>query len=140
MTPVAFTWQRYHKPLNQSARKWRELEKITMAEEAAVKHPYAGMSVLDILWQELDDIMDQLMEEGAPDKASLAKAVMSGSYTIAEASAEADEWYDALKEWGELRGQAQGVAYAIALVTNPYAADVPAVKAEAKARWDARQD
>lgn len=110
-----------------------------MAAEAATKHPYAGMSVLDILWQELDDIMDQLMEQGAPEKSSMAKDFETRNNPT-EARELREIWYTSLQSWGELRGQAQGVAYAIALVTNPYAADVPAVKAEAKARWDARQD
>lgn len=100
-------------------------------------HPYAGMSILEILWQDLDDVMDQLMEQGAPDK-----QVMGSEFSDKNGRHEghqlADEWYGVLREWGELRGQAQGVAFAIAILTNPYAADVPAVKKEAMARWEER--
>jgi hypothetical protein len=138
-TPVAFTWQRYKQPIPRRSPWWRDEEKIMVAKEQAAQHPYAGMSVLDILWDELDTIMDQLMEEGAPEKSSLAKEIMGGCSTIREASELADGWYGTLKGWGELRGQAQGVAYAIAVCTNPYACDVPAIKREARARWDARQ-
>lgn len=137
MTVVAFTWQRYHKPLTDNAAMWRRLEKITMAAEAEAKHPYAGMSVLDILWQDLDDVMDKLMAEGAPEKAVLASELFSGVGKGARGIA--DEWYTTLQEWGETRGQAQGLAFAIAILTNPYAADVPAVKVEASARWAKRQ-
>lgn len=137
MTVVAFTWQRYRKPLPPTASEWRKLEKITMAAEAEAPHPYAGMSVLDIMWQDLDDCMDQLMSEGAPDKGSL-KSELGSQYTRVEAAQLADEWYTTLKEWGELRGQAQGLAFAIAVLTNPYAADVPAVKKEAMQRWEKR--
>lgn len=137
MSVVAFTWQRYHKSLPATVPEWRRLEKITMAAEEEAPHPYAGMSVLDIYWQDLDDCMDQLMEEGAPEKSSLAGDLRKGTNT-AGASALATEWYDTLKEWGELRGQAQGLAFAIAVATNPYAADVPAVKKEAMQRWEKR--
>lgn len=110
-----------------------------MKAEAEAPHPYAGMSVLDIAWQELDDVMDLLMEQGAPDKASLAGDLFV-RLDKNEAVQLGDEWYNTLKEWGELRGQAQGLAFTIAVLTNPYAADVPAVKKEAMARWQNRQD
>jgi hypothetical protein len=148
MTIVAFTWQRYHKPLTEDARTWRELEKITMAAEAEAQHPYAGMSVLDILWQDLDDCMDQLMEQGAPERSSLIgdflaigtrdQRGMRAVLNTETANELGGSWYDTLKGWGELRGQAQGLAFAIAILTNPYAADVPAVKKEAMARWETR--
>lgn len=137
MTVVAFTWQRYHAPLNKDATEWQKWERITMAAEQEAPHPYAGMSVLDIVWQDLDDVMDKLMEEGAPDKGSMALEFARANITE-EARELADEWYTTLKEWGELRGQAQGLAFAIAIMTNPYAADVPAVKKEAMARWRKR--
>jgi hypothetical protein len=137
MTVVAFTWQRYHKPLTETESQWLELEKITMAAEAEAPHPYAGMSVLDILWQDLDDCMDKLMEEGAPDRGTLVEELHDGNNYEA-ASSLATSWYDTLKEWGELRGQAQGLAFAIAVLTNPYAIDVPAVKKEAMQRWESR--
>jgi hypothetical protein len=138
MTVAAFTWQRYGATLPATERTWRKLERITMKAEAEAPHPYAGMSVLDILWQDLDEIMDKLMAEGAPELGTLTRELRDG-VGGAEASEIADEWYTTLKEWGELRGQAQGLAFAIAIATNPYAGDVPAVKVEASARWAKRQ-
>lgn len=138
MTVVALTWQRYQDPLPATALEWRRQEKIMVAREEAAPHPYAGMSVLDILWQDLDDVMDLLMEEGAPDKDSLASELHLTS-ALAVARTLATEWYNTLRDWGELRGKAQGLAFAIAVLTNPYAANVPAVKVEAKARWEKRQ-
>jgi hypothetical protein len=122
--------------LAQEAARRKIMEDYVTSTENP--HPYAGMSVLDIIWQDLDDCMDQLMAEGAPDKATLAEEMFC-AYPLPEARELADEWYSTLKEWGELRGQAQGLAFAIAILTNPYAADVPAVKKEAMARWESRQ-
>lgn len=99
-------------------------------KEKAAAHPYAGMSILDILWEELDDLYDQLVTEDPPEQWTPHKA--SSTTKIGDPG----EW----QAWGELRGQAQGVAYAIALVTNPYSVDVPAVKEEAKRRWELRQE
>jgi hypothetical protein len=106
---------------------------------AANPHPNAGKSILDLLWEELDEVMDLLMEQGAPDKDSLASELHLTS-ALSVARQLATEWYSTLQEWGELRGQAQGLAYAIAVLTNPYAADVPTVKKEALARWQSRQN
>lgn len=110
-----------------------------VAKEEEAKHPYAGMSVLDIVWQELDDVMDLLMEQGTPEK---GRGGLAGDFehknNPTEARILAEEWFNTLKEWGELRGQAQGLAFAIAVLTNPYAADVPTVKKEAMARWEKR--
>lgn len=106
-----------------------------VAKEQTAQHPHAGKSVLDLLWEELDAVYDQLMEEGEPSKESLAEELHLTS-ALSVARTLATEWYGVLREWGELRGQAQGLAYAIALVTNPYACDVPAVKAEARRRYE----
>jgi hypothetical protein len=138
MTVVAFTWQRYKQPLPATASEWRRQENIMVAKEQAAQHPYAGMSVLDILWQDLDDAMDQLMSEGVPDKGSLY-VELGDKHSMQEAHDLADEWYGALRDWGELRGKAQGLAFAIAILTNPYAANVPAVKKEAMVRWESRK-
>jgi len=85
----------------------------------------AGRSLLEILWEELDSIIDQLMSEDEPDKPkedlpSIAIGVLCEGY----------------KMWGELRGQAQGVAYAIAVITDPYSPNVPAVREQAMQRWE----
>jgi hypothetical protein len=120
----------------ETARKKIMEDYVSKNPEA---HQYAGMSILDILWQDLDDVMDQLMSEGAPEKSSLAGDLFTTN-SKADASALANEWYATLKEWGELRGQAQGLAFAIAVLTNPYDADVQVVKQEAKQRWEKRQN
>lgn len=122
--------------LAREAARRKIMEDYVSTHEQA--HAYAGMSIMDIMWQDLDDCMDQLMSEGAPDKDSLAGDLV-GKVTLANARELATEWYDVLKGWGELRGQAQGLAFAIAILTNPYAGDVPAVKKEAMARWESRQ-
>lgn len=91
-------------------------------------HPYAGMSILDILWQDLDDVMDQLMGDEEPR--------VPKQWGVKPPQDIAKEQ----RAWGELRGQAQGLAFAIAVLTNPYKGDVPAVKKEAMQRWQTRQD
>ena len=92
-----------------------------VAKEQAAQHPHAGKSVLDLLWEEMDTVYDQLVTEGEPDVDP-----------VRQPSTAATRY----REWGELRGQAQGLAYAIALVQNPYAVDIPAVKVEAKRRFE----
>lgn len=76
----------------------------------------AGRTLLQILWEELDRVMDVIRSEGKP----------AGSKP------------EDHKAWGERRGQAQGVAYAIAVITNPYAPSLPAVRKVAMERADAR--
>lgn len=95
--------------------------------------PVAGKSILDLLWEEMDDVVDLLQEEGQP--ASWADEHVRGR-TPRDEIGVASEW----QSWGERRGRAQGLAYALAVILNPYEPDVPAVKREAMARWDARQD
>lgn len=81
---------------------------------------HAGKSILEIIWEDLDAVYDQLVSEGAPDLVGLS-------------ASEADA---ALVSYGELRGQAQGLAYAIAVIQNPYDVDVPAVKKQARQRYE----
>lgn len=90
-----------------------------------------GRSLLEILWEELDDIMDRLMADGKPAR--------RGSW---DGPGNHDEWRAFTQSWleyGEERGQAQGVAYAIAVIENPYQPSVPNVKARAVDRWEERQ-
>lgn len=72
----------------------------------------AGKSLLDLLWEHLDQFMDDLM-------------------------APAHEGGDL--EQAELKGRAYGMAHAIALVTNPYHPDLDTVRADAVERWESRQ-
>jgi hypothetical protein len=85
----------------------------------------AGKSILDILWEELDSVFDQLMEEGEPDVDPTKQPSTAATR---------------YREWGELRGQAQGLAYAIAVMTNPYEVDVPAIKVQVRERYEAANE
>lgn len=97
----------------------------------------AGKSIIEQLWDELDRIMDILMEEGEPEEPFNGFPGASGEMVQ---YADFDKFVEAHLTWGETRGQAQGVAYAIAMMTNPYKVDVPAIKEQALERWEARQD
>lgn len=65
-----------------------------------------GKSILEMLWDELDAIVERLQADASDDLA-------------------AD------------RGRAQGVAYSIAVIQNPYLPNIEAVRAEAMDRWEA---
>lgn len=69
-----------------------------------------GKSVLDLLWEHLDDFVDAVQEPVNEEEADLSK------------------------------GRAHGMAVAIALVTNPYDPDVDEVKAQAMERWADRSE
>lgn len=83
--------------------------------------PYAGRSILEIITEELDVVIDRLMTDGEP---------------FSDGNPDVEEW----KEWGEQRGQAQGLAFAIAVLENPYEMNVEKVKAEAMKRWEAAEE
>lgn len=87
-----------------------------------------GPSIIERLWAELDSIMDRLMVEGLPVDPE-PRMGTAGLINLAED----------YRAWGEERGKAQGVAYALAMMTNPYRPDVESIKAQAVARWEARQ-
>lgn len=87
-------------------------------------HSAAGKSLLEKLWDELDVVMDRLMADGEPENAG---------YPYHQ-----DDLED-YRSWGEDRGQAQGLAFAIAIIENPYHPNMPAVKARAVERWEAGQ-
>jgi hypothetical protein len=85
----------------------------------------AGKSITERLWEELDRIMDILMVEGEPSKWDDSTGREVGDVA---------DW----KQWGEHRGNAQGVAYAIAMMYSPYAPNVPHIKELAMQRWEER--
>lgn len=87
-------------------------------------HPHAGKSIIEILWEHLDDVMDKLMEEGKPESWE------SGSREVGVVG----HW----QQYGEERGQAQGLAYALAVMTNPYHPDMDGIRANAVKRWEER--
>lgn len=107
----------------------------TYAAGTTAAHVNAGKTLLEIIWEDLDRVMDLLMEEGEPSKGTFVR-----EYIATDTGLKANEWWDVLREWGEQRGQAQGLAYAIAVLTNPYHVDVDAVRTEAVARWRQRQE
>lgn len=96
----------------------------------------AGKSLLEKLWEELDSIMGRLMDDGEPD----ADEYWNDEDEEGNREFEPGLFKDACKAWGEERGQAQGVAYAIAIITNPYAPNVNGIKVEAYSRWKDRQN
>lgn len=98
----------------------------------------AGKSRIEVLWDEMDSIMDRLMVEGEPEypfdkRYPGAHGEMIGYDRL-------DAYRNDCKEWGEERGRAQGIAYALAAMLDPYNMDVPAIKDEAYERWESRQD
>jgi hypothetical protein len=79
-----------------------------------------GRSIIDQLWDEMDAVLGLLLGEYAN--------VTDEDYTTEELEARAH---------GELRGQCQGVAYALACMTQPYGErDVDAIRAEAMRRQE----
>jgi len=69
----------------------------------------AGRSIIEILWEDLDKTVDKLESPGA----------LRGARPVDI-------------------GRAQGLAYAIAVMYNPYAPDFNAVRDEAMDRYDDR--
>jgi hypothetical protein len=66
-----------------------------------------GKSLFEMLWEELDAIVERIMAEAADE-------------------------HDV--------GKAQGVAFAIATIQNPYRPSIEAVRAEAMRRWELDQN
>lgn len=75
-------------------------------------HPWAGHSIIDDLWKELLAVVGQLLAEFPNGMKDVKNTPEAGAY-------------------GELRGHARGLAYAIAVMRNPYKPNVDAVKREA---------
>jgi hypothetical protein len=73
-------------------------------------HPGSGGAVKEMLWMELDDVVDRIQRRVERGKEPLKRDV----------------------------GQAQGLALAIAILDNPYGYDVDAVRAEAMDRYESR--
>lgn len=93
-----------------------------MDELNAALKPWAGGSIREKVQAELDVVVERLLAEGKPDTAGAN--------------------LDQLAEWmayGEERGQAQGLAIALAIFNNPYKPNVPETKREAVERVKARE-
>lgn len=82
----------------------------------------AGRSLLEMLWEELDRIMDILMTGDTPVLHPDRSLNNPHEFTA----------------WGEIRGQAQGVAYCIAVIEQPYQPNVPDIKERAMERFEER--
>lgn len=95
------------------------------------KHVNAGRSIIQILWEELDSIMDRLKSDLPPD---------ADEHYIGQDEFNTETFEEDVLKYGEERGQAQGVAYAIAVINNPYDVNVSAVKAMAVERWESRNE
>ena len=85
--------------------------------------------LFDEYWSELDTIVEHLMANSEPEVSDFNSGVQYQDIDCGEADR-------ACKEWGEWRGQAQGMAYALALLTNPGAPDIEAIREEAMQRWE----
>lgn len=72
-------------------------------------------AILRELWGELDSLMYILKTDNAPTEDDLAES-----------------W----QEWGEIRGRAQGVAFAIAMIQNMSEPNIEWVRTEAVRRWE----
>ena len=92
------------------------------------RNPHAGKSIIEIIWEDMDDVMDLLKED--PQDSSPPPP--------ASAYAQIKAYGEDMKLWGEQRGRAQGLAYALAVLTNPYAVNVDEIKKEAMKRWEER--
>lgn len=103
LAPIAFRTK--CKVLSQRQEWMTEMGKGKKGKKSDDSKPdeCAGKSLLQLMWEELDTIMERLMTEGAANE--------------------------------DDRGMALGVAYCIALVTNPYHVDIEAVREEAMERW-----
>lgn len=91
----------------------------------------AGKSITERLWEEIDRIMDILMVEGEPDPDDYYVSVEDNDFAVGK-------YQEDMTLWGEHRGNAQGIAYAIAMMYAPYAPNVPHIKALAMERWQER--
>ena len=79
----------------------------------------AGRSLLEMLWEELDSLVDHLYMEDDPEPGDPDSV---------------------FQEYGKLQGRAHGVSYAIAVIMNPYKPDLPAIKQEATDRAQDRME
>lgn len=73
-----------------------------------------GKSILDLIWDELMEVYGEVLED--------SKRIQNG--------------HDPHEGHEERRGQCVGLATAIAILVNPYAPNVDAVRTEARERWE----
>jgi hypothetical protein len=87
-----------------------------------------GRTLVQMLWEKLDEAVDRLHDNGEPDPLpqSMNPRVVA-------------KWGTETLAWGEERGQAQGLALAIAVITDPYSPNIDAVRKVSVERRKARE-
>lgn len=91
----------------------------------------AGRSILEIIKDMLDDRLDDIMSGETPES---WVDDQDPDPQDPDPVGSAEEW----ENWGNLRGTAWGLAYAVAVIENPYEVSVPRVRQEAMERWKER--
>lgn len=87
-------------------------------------HPtQPGKSILEQLWDEMDAHTSRLLSDYAENEFT-AEALRAKN--------------SAILEYGEARGYAQGMAYALAVLMNPYAPNVDAIREQVMDRMEDR--
>lgn len=83
-----------------------------------------GKSILDLIWDQLMEVYQDLME-----------------WRPVAVDPDHPDWMhqEDAEDRGKLKGQALGFATAIAIITNPYAPDLDAVRAEAGRRYTTKE-
>lgn len=84
-----------------------------------------GKSIVEQLEIEMDRVVKEIMEQGAegPDPAAY----------LTDGIWQTEEFQEDVKVWGEQRGQAQGLAFAISTLRS---IPVPSVRSAAMMRWE----
>lgn len=90
-----------------------------------------GKSIINLLWEDLDDTMDILMAE-------CQCGSLAGAHAVGQNCGNLRIDYELEYSVDEYRGRAQGVAYALALMSNPYLRNVDEVRKLAKERYQQR--
>lgn len=86
-----------------------------------------GKTLVEQLWDEMDVVMDRLMADYA--ETTVEEFYRKDGTTDGEG----------ILRWGEERGNAQGLAFALALfTTNSYEPNVDAIREQAYERWELR--
>jgi hypothetical protein len=89
-------------------------------------------ALLEELTRELDTVVELIMSEEAPEVSDFDSGVQYQDIDCAAAT-------EACVRYGEWRGQCQGLAYALAVLKNPYQPDIEKERAEAMQRWEESQ-
>lgn len=80
-------------------------------------------ALLEELWREMDTVVEHIQStDGLPYWEAYGQ--------------DWDKFANELQRHCEWRGQAQGLAYALAVLTNPYQPDIDAIREEAMQRWE----